>query len=127
MTTRDAPLAYARDLLDSARDPAAAAIKTRWSKSLRERYLTNGCPHCDAPFGELSMNEAITDVLAADAIESLPILLSCRRPVIEWWALTNDRDNLMWWDEGQGTQATVAHRSANSARGARLGLPLSRA
>ncbi|GAB3917856.1 hypothetical protein GCM10011575_42030 [Microlunatus endophyticus] len=87
-------LAYVQELMTLDHNPIAATIKPRYSKTRGERYLSHGCSHCDALFGEFPLQESITAVLADDAIADLPIQLAAERPIIEWWALTSARGDI---------------------------------
>jgi hypothetical protein len=88
-------LDYVRERLSVTGDPLAEAIKPRWSQSLRSRYLSNGCAHCDALFGAWPLNEKLANVLASDAIESLPVVSVQSRPALEWLLLYSQARNLL--------------------------------
>lgn len=91
-------LAYSAELLAEAGHPQAATIKLRRSRSANETYLSNGCIHCDAIFGQFFVAEEVMAVLAAGTVSSLPALITVQRPAIEWFALTGlsaTSDNLI--------------------------------
>jgi hypothetical protein len=80
-------LEYAAELLAAAGHPHTSTIKTRSSRTARERYLSNGCLHCDALFGRFPVAEKLTEVLAANAVSTLPVLATVERSAIEWYSL----------------------------------------
>ena len=40
---------------------ALGAIKNRYSRTVESSYLSFGCPHCDALFGDWFVREAVLD------------------------------------------------------------------
>lgn len=84
-------LSYARELLAMCHDPLVRSITTRYSKTARQSYLSNGCPQCDAPFGAYPLAEAVDEARAATRITDLPVLLQADRPMLEWWLLEGYR------------------------------------
>jgi hypothetical protein len=45
---------------------ALGPIKQRYSRTMETRYLSFGCPHCDALFGEWFVREAVLDAAVCD-------------------------------------------------------------
>jgi hypothetical protein len=80
-------LAYAAELLAAAGHPQTATIKARRSRTAKATYLSNGCCHCDALFGQFPVSEKLTEVLASDKVNTLPVLATVERSAIEWYAL----------------------------------------
>lgn len=93
--TSDVGLRYAHDLLVSQNHVLASAVKVRYSRARRESYLSTGCSRCDALAGEFFLSDEIMGVQANGRTSELPTLLVAERPIIEWWALVCDRNN-MW-------------------------------
>lgn len=48
-------------------------IKKRYSKTMQQQYLSNGCYHCDAIYGNFFLREEILELLVCDA-DLYPIL-----------------------------------------------------
>lgn len=90
-------LEYVRECLALFGSSLAQTIKIRRSKSAGS-YLSHGCPHCDALAGAFFLNESLTEVLAADRVEGLPVLAAFKRPNIEYVLLAAERDHMHWYD-----------------------------
>lgn len=80
-------LEYAGELLTVTGHPQIRTIKTRNSRTAKERYVSNGCLQCDALFGRFPVAEKLTEVLAANEVSMLPSLATVERPAIEWYSL----------------------------------------
>ena len=86
-TARGVPLAYAAALLAADDHPQSDTVRVRPSRTIGQRYLSNGCTRCDALFGEFFVQEEIGKVFAAGEPERLPELWTGQRPAIEWYTL----------------------------------------
>lgn len=68
-------LAWVKDLLEEAGfDLLAASIKPRWSSTAGQRYLSNGCQHCDALQGDFYLEDEASDLVregGADALDTV--------------------------------------------------------
>ncbi len=87
-------LSYARVLLQVAGHLAAETIRSRLSTA-EAGFESNGCQHCGALFAASLVRDAAIGPLH-DGLETLLLLATVRRPLVEWWALSCDRDD-MWW------------------------------
>lgn len=104
MITWDDSQAYILDFLDLAElTTIRATIKPRYSRTANERYLSHGCRICDALFGAFPLSDkwfdsfimAWQDARPSDALACLPIMAVQHRPLLEWIALTSDRDGVV--------------------------------
>ncbi|MET9770338.1 hypothetical protein [Streptomyces sp. NPDC006415] len=68
----------------------AATIKSRYSRTMRERQLANGCAHCDALQGNFPVHEEAHRRLASGGVNGLDTLLVAVCPVLEWQAVIYD-------------------------------------
>lgn len=82
-TAQGPELEYVRDLLVLAGSPLAATVKPRYSRSLRCSYTSSGCAHCDALFGAHFIHERVTEIQAAGAVETMPLVAYLSRPSLE--------------------------------------------
>jgi hypothetical protein len=92
-TTQNArTMALAIQLLEqNDRADLTAPVKSRYSRTMRERQLTNGCQHCDALQGNFPVQEeAFARVVAAGGPDGLATLLVAECPVLEWHAVVHD-------------------------------------
>ncbi|MEV7504764.1 hypothetical protein [Streptomyces sp. NPDC093018] len=68
-----------------------ASVKSRYSRTMRERQLTNGCQHCDALQGNLPVQEeAFERVVTAGGPDGLDILLVAEWPALARQAVVHD-------------------------------------
>ncbi len=69
----------------------AAPVKSRYSKTMRERQLTNGCRHCDALQGNFPVQEeAFAQVVTASGPDGLDTLLVAECPALAWQEVVHD-------------------------------------
>ena len=94
LANQDTPLAYARDILSRTAHPIATSIKVRRSKTVQQRYLSNGCGSCDALYGEFGLGEDLVGMQANGTLGSLPVLADIDRPELEWVLLAAEREGL---------------------------------
>ncbi|MDF4251214.1 hypothetical protein [Streptomyces sp. WMMB303] len=81
-----------RLLQEHGRSDLAATVKSRYSKTARERRLSNGCGHCDALQGNFPVQEeAFARVVSAGGADGLETLLVADCPMLEWQAIVNDQ------------------------------------
>jgi hypothetical protein len=88
--TNQLAMAVAKVLLgQEARATARVGlIKQRYSRTLGQSYLSNGCVACDALQGDFPLfHEALPEVLADDGLGSLSLLASGTVPVSLWRTL----------------------------------------
>ncbi|WP_030848699.1 hypothetical protein [Streptomyces griseus] len=94
--TTDNPTTMAlmqRLLQEHGHDVLAATVKSRYSRTMRERQLTNGCVSCDALQGNFPVQEeADRRVAAAGGVDGLDTLLVAACPVREWQAVIHSND-----------------------------------
>ncbi|WP_240109622.1 hypothetical protein [Streptomyces sp. MUM 203J] len=75
----------------NGRADLTAQVKSRYSRTMRERQLTNGCRHCDALQGNFPVHEeAFDQVVAAGGPDGLDTLLIADCPTQEWQAVVHD-------------------------------------
>ncbi|MEU8786541.1 hypothetical protein [Streptomyces sp. NPDC048637] len=78
-------------LEQNGRADLAAPVKSRYSRTMREQQLTNGCQYCDALQGNFPVQEeAFARVAAAGGADGLDTLLIAECPVLEWQAVVHD-------------------------------------
>ncbi|MFI5745431.1 hypothetical protein ACIBBE_05765 [Streptomyces sp. NPDC051644] len=70
--------------------PLAATVKSHYSRTMRERQLSNGCCHCDALQGNFPVHDEALSRFAADGADGLDTLLVAACPVLEWQAIVHD-------------------------------------
>ncbi|MFJ9508679.1 hypothetical protein ACIRPZ_33435 [Streptomyces anulatus] len=68
----------------------AATIKSRYSRTMRERQLSNGCAHCDALQGNFPVHEEADRRVASGGVNRLDTLLVAACPVLEWQIIVHD-------------------------------------
>ncbi|MGW3926480.1 hypothetical protein ACWECC_00040 [Streptomyces microflavus] len=68
----------------------AATIKSRYSRTMRERQLSNGCAHCDALQGNFPVHEEADRRVASGGVDGMDTLLVAACPVLEWQAVIHD-------------------------------------
>lgn len=85
----DLGLEYVRDLLTMIGSPLASTIKLRSSTTAGYSYVSSGCAHCDALFGAALIREQLIEIIAADAVETMPLILRVSRPELEMHLLNN--------------------------------------
>ncbi|MFK0113109.1 hypothetical protein [Streptomyces sp. NPDC091217] len=91
--TTDNPqtMALVKRLLQQyGRGDLALTIKSRYSKTMRERQLSNGCVHCDALQGNFPTHEEAERRVASGGVDGLDTLLVATCPVLEWQAVVHD-------------------------------------
>ncbi|MGQ4486805.1 hypothetical protein ACN6LM_003645 [Streptomyces sp. SAS_281] len=75
----------------NGRADLTTSVKCRYSRTMRERQLTNGCRHCDALQGNLPVQEEVFgQVVAAGGPDGLNTLLVAECPILEWQAVVHD-------------------------------------
>ncbi|MFF8732063.1 hypothetical protein ACF073_37180 [Streptomyces sp. NPDC015171] len=74
----------------NGRPELAVGVKSRYSRTLRERELANGCRHCDALQGNFPVHEEALGRVAAGGVDGLDTLLVVGCPVVEWHAVIYD-------------------------------------
>ncbi|MFD0110152.1 hypothetical protein [Streptomyces sp. NPDC127164] len=75
----------------NGRTDLTAPVKSRYSRAMRERQLTNGCRHCDALQGNFPVQEEVFgQVVAAGGPDGLDTLLVAECPTLEWQAVVHD-------------------------------------
>ena len=75
----------------NGRADLTAPVKSRYSRTMRERQLTNGCRHCDALQGNFPVQEEVFgQVVAAGGPDRLDTLLVAECPTLEWQAVVHD-------------------------------------
>jgi len=92
-TTENAQtMALAVQLLERhGRADLTAPVKSRYSRTMRERQLTNGCQHCDALQGNFPVQEEAFDhVVAAGGPDGLDTLLVAECPALAWQEVVHD-------------------------------------
>jgi hypothetical protein len=68
-----------------------APVKSRYSRTMRERQLTNGCRHCDALQGNFPIQEEAFDrVVTAGGPDGLDTLLVAECPALAWQVVVHD-------------------------------------
>lgn len=72
------------------RTDLAAGVKSRYSRTMRERQLANGCWHCDALQGNFPVHEEALGRVAAGGVNGLDTLLVAICPVLEWQTVVYD-------------------------------------
>ncbi|MGW7673073.1 hypothetical protein ACWGJX_39165 [Streptomyces sp. NPDC054775] len=70
--------------------PLAATVKSRYSRTMRERQLSNGCGHCDALQGNFPVHDEALGRVAAGGVDGLDTLMVAACPVLEWQAIVHD-------------------------------------
>jgi hypothetical protein len=88
--TNQLAMTVAKALLgEEARTAARVGqIKARFSRTLGQSYLSNGCVACDALQGDFPLfHEALPEVLAEDGLGSLSLLTSGTVPLSLWRTL----------------------------------------
>jgi hypothetical protein len=84
-TSSERTLALAqRLLLRGGLAEVAAPIRVRYSKTLREASLSNGCQHCDALQGHFPVGEEVLDRVVTSGVDGLDTLVVVECPVLEW-------------------------------------------
>lgn len=85
-------MALAVRLLErNGRTDLTALVKSRYSRTMRERQLSNGCRHCDALQGNFPVQEeAFARVAATGGPDGLDTLLVAECPVLAWQAVVHD-------------------------------------
>ncbi|NEA14218.1 hypothetical protein [Streptomyces halstedii] len=68
----------------------AATVKSRYSRTMRERQLSNGCGHCDALQGNFPVHDEAMGRVAASGVDGLDTLLVAGCPVLGWQAIVHD-------------------------------------
>ncbi|MEU8911727.1 hypothetical protein [Streptomyces nigrescens] len=68
----------------------AATIKTRYSRTMRERQLANSCLHCDALQGNFPVHEEADRHVASRGVDGLDTLLVADCPALEWQAIVHE-------------------------------------
>ena len=90
-TDNDKTMALVRRLLQQHGHAALAAnVKSRYSRTMRERQLSNGCGHCDALQGNFLVHDGALSRVAAGGVDELDTLLVAACPVLEWQAIVHD-------------------------------------
>lgn len=78
-------------LVQNGRADLAAPVKSRYSKTMREQQLTNGCQGCDALQGNFPVQEeAFARVAATGGPDGLDTLLIAKCPAPAWQAVVHD-------------------------------------
>jgi hypothetical protein len=87
--TNQLAMAVAKALLaEEAQAARVGVIKQRFSRTLGQSYLSNGCVACDALQGDFPLfHEALPEVLAEGGLGSLSLLASGAVPVSLWRTL----------------------------------------
>ncbi|MDX2546166.1 hypothetical protein ACOT81_27450 [Streptomyces sp. WI04-05B] len=90
-TENDRTMSLAVRLLERhGRADLTAMVERRFSRTMREWQLTNGCVHCDALQGNFPVQEeAFACVAAAGGADGLDTLLVVDCPVLEWQAVVH--------------------------------------
>ncbi|QQQ90876.1 hypothetical protein [Bifidobacterium animalis] len=83
-------LEYAKEILEKEGNPLADSIKPRYSRTMQQSYLSNGCLYCDALFG----NSPLT--CAYSGASSFDVLQISVRPMSEWLAFYAFSDKVLW-------------------------------
>ncbi|MER6168264.1 hypothetical protein [Streptomyces violaceorubidus] len=84
-------MALVRRLLQQhGHGPLAATVKSRYSRAMRERQLSNGCVHCDALQGNFPVHDEALGRVAAGGVDGLDTLIVAACPVLEWQAVVHD-------------------------------------
>ncbi|MGW1296632.1 hypothetical protein [Streptomyces sp. NPDC002533] len=78
-------------------DDVAATIKARYSRTMRERQLSNGCAHCDALQGNFLVHEEAERRVASGGVNGLDTLLIASCPVLEWQTVVHDNGGGVMW------------------------------
>ncbi|WP_189960020.1 hypothetical protein [Streptomyces alanosinicus] len=68
----------------------AAGVKSRYSRTMRERQLANGCRRCDALQGNFPVHEEALGRVASGGVDGLDTLFVASCPVLEWQAVIYD-------------------------------------
>lgn len=79
-----------RLLQRAGRPDLAVAVKSRYSGTMRQRYLAIGCSSCDALQGNFPVHEEATERVASGGVDGLDTLLVTDCPVLEWQAVVYD-------------------------------------
>lgn len=74
----------------AGRADLAATVRNRYSRTLHQTYLANGCPRCDAIQGNFPLSEEALDRVASGGIDGLDTLLITDCPLLEWQAVIYD-------------------------------------
>ncbi|MCF3129115.1 hypothetical protein [Streptomyces olivochromogenes] len=78
-------LVWVRELLEQAGvDWLASSIKPRWSATMRQRYLSNGCQHCDALQGDFPLEGEVSELVRESGVEALDTVLVADVPALVW-------------------------------------------
>jgi hypothetical protein len=90
-----AVLEFGASLLPPGTD-GVGEIKVRSSRTAGTDYLSNGCPHCDALFGDFYLySEELLDVLVCEGLDGLRVLATVPVDEEEWQRTIGDRDRPM--------------------------------
>ncbi|MFJ4966555.1 hypothetical protein ACIP6P_29560 [Streptomyces sp. NPDC088729] len=78
-------------LLQNGQADLAASVKSRYSRTMRERQLANGCQHCDALQGNFPVQEEVfAQVAATGGPDGLDTLVVAECPALAWQAVVHD-------------------------------------
>ncbi|MFJ6730542.1 hypothetical protein ACIQPQ_37225 [Streptomyces sp. NPDC091281] len=74
-TVDESSRAWVKELLhEQGFTRLAASIKPRWSSTLSQLYLSNGCLYCDALQGDFPLEEEVSDLVRDGGVEALDTL-----------------------------------------------------
>ncbi|NUK05780.1 hypothetical protein [Streptomyces lunaelactis] len=79
-----------RLLHQNGRMDLATTIASRYSRTMRERQLSNGCRTCDALQGNFPVHDEAMGRVTLAGVEGLNTVLVANCPVLEWQAVVHD-------------------------------------
>lgn len=80
-------------LMQNGQADLVASVKSRYSRTMRERQLANGCQRCDALQGNFPVQEEVfVRVAATGGPDGLDTLVVAECPALAWQAVVHDNN-----------------------------------